>query len=594
MASVRKMRNPRSIIVMAALLSTTICAAAQQAEPAPIRGIAAEADTANIPSGHHYVVAIGIDHYTNWPVLGAAVSDATGFARLLTTQFGFEYAVDPLPEKLATRDAINSLIDDDLRSKLRPEDNLIIFFAGHGTTRTDTVGNTKESVGFLVPVNARAPGPNEHWSDYINVEELLHDISTLPSQHILVILDSCHSGMALGTKFVRSRADTRFRTDLARKLSRKVITSAEGDQLAADTSPLPDHSLFTGILINGLTTGEADSFKEGFITSTQLGNYVQHTVSEQQGSHQTPLFGSFDLDDGGELVIPLGSGTVSAKAAPGPNSGDTLTQQERDAIAQVHKDERYYWTHNDPAKNFPAARSAVVKLCVSGDSWACGQAATSFWAGSGGPRDYARAVDYARQGCEANDSGACVNLGILYVYGETIAPDFHGAVRLFRDACEQGNLHGCADLGNLYRDGHGVAKDPIQAVSLYRKACDGGEMLGCTNLGGMYALGNGLEKDYVQMTNLLRKACDGGDMRGCYILGGMYELGKGTDKDYAQAANSFRKACDGGVILGCRYLAQLYLHGKGVAQDLNQAKTLYKKACDGGDKGSCDALKKLP
>jgi hypothetical protein len=33
------------------------------------------------------------------------------------------------------------------------------------------------------------------------VEELLRTISSLPAGHILVILDSCHSGMALGSKF---------------------------------------------------------------------------------------------------------------------------------------------------------------------------------------------------------------------------------------------------------------------------------------------------------------------------------------------------------------------------------------------------------
>src|SRR5580693_9214393 len=73
-----------------------------------------------VKSGHQYVVAIGIDHYENWPVLSTAVSDATGFAKLLTDKFGFEYAVEPLTEKSATRDAIRSLIDDDLRSRLKP------------------------------------------------------------------------------------------------------------------------------------------------------------------------------------------------------------------------------------------------------------------------------------------------------------------------------------------------------------------------------------------------------------------------------------------------------------------------------------------
>ena len=110
-------------------------AMAQQAAPpsAPIqRGFLTLPVDVQASHGHHYVVVIGIDHYQNWPVLGTAVSDATGFAKLLTGQFGFEYAVEPLTEQGATRDNINSLIDDDLRNRLKPEDDLVIFFAGHG------------------------------------------------------------------------------------------------------------------------------------------------------------------------------------------------------------------------------------------------------------------------------------------------------------------------------------------------------------------------------------------------------------------------------------------------------------------------------
>src|SRR3984957_14184473 len=87
-------------------------AMAQQAAPPPApiqRGMQALPVDVASTHGHHYVVVIGIDHYQNWPILGTAVSDATGFAKLLTGQFGFEYAVEPLTEQAATRDNINSL-----------------------------------------------------------------------------------------------------------------------------------------------------------------------------------------------------------------------------------------------------------------------------------------------------------------------------------------------------------------------------------------------------------------------------------------------------------------------------------------------------
>ena len=417
--------------------------AAPSTAPTGQRGVETVNEEAGpVKNGHQYVVAIGIDHYENWPMLGTAVSDATGFAGLLTSKFGFENAVPPLTEKNATRGAIDSLIDDDLRSRLQPEDSLIIFFAGHGTTRNDKIGDVTRSVGFIVPWDARPPGANEHWSDYLNVEELLRTISTLPPAHILVILDSCHSGMALGSKFSSSRDDTRFQKDMLQKVSRKVITSALGDQVAADRGPVADHSLFTGMMIQGLTSGKADTFGTGFVTASQLGTYAQHEVAAAQESKQTPAFGAFDLDQGGELIIHLGAGP-STTAADGVNPAKTLTKYETNEVARIRKEGRGYWQADDPLKNFPAARSGALKLCDGGEGWGCLQAANSFALGLGGGTDFPLALELAQAACGAQVPNACVLLAGLYATGERIEPDLQSAARLFEESCNQANLRGC-------------------------------------------------------------------------------------------------------------------------------------------------------
>ena len=593
--------------VVIALLFLAATTTAQQSPTAPSapapsgpqRGLQTVTEEGPVKNGHQYVVAIGIDHYQNWPVLGTAVSDATGFANLLTSKFGFEYAVEPLTEKNATRDAINSLIDDDLRRRLKPEDDLIIFFAGHGTTRNDTIGDTTRSVGFIVPVDARAPGANEHWSDYLNVEELLRNVSTLPASHILVILDSCHSGMALGSKFSTSRDDNRFQRDMLVKVSRKVISSAQGDQLAADSGPLANHSLFTGLMIQGLTTGNADSFGGGFVTASQLGAFAQHQVGVAEGSRQTPLFGAFDLDEGGELIIHLGAGATPATAADAANPATTMTRYETNELARL-KSDKHYWRDDDPLKNFPAARSASLKLCDSGDGWGCFQAGRSFQSGLGGGSDYSRAVNLAQQACRSHVSDGCVLLGDLDASGETIEPDMESAAHLYQNACTEGNLHGCIGIGRLYLDGHGIEKDYTQAKSLFTKVCDGGEMVGCNNLGAIYENALGVPRDYGQALSWWQKACDGGFMKSCEIwavptftapaspktsrrpplsfaraaqaakwivaanLAGCINPVKESTKTRPSQSPFYRKACDNGSAFGCRNLGNDYGNGEGV------------------------------
>jgi len=573
--------------------SSATAARTESSSPAVVRGLDTVQLGAAVKHGHHYIVAIGIDHYQNWPVLNSAVSDATGFARMLTDKFGFENAVEPLTEKNATRDNINSLIDDDLRSRLKPEDDLVIFFAGHGTTRSDKIGEETTSVGFLVPFEARAPGAVEHWSDYIGIGDFLQMVSTLQPYHILVILDSCHSGIALGSRFSMNRVGTRFEQDMQSKVSRKIIASAQHDQLAADGGgPVPGHSLFTGHMINGLSTGQVDRFNQGFITATQLGAYTQHEVAVAAGSRQTPIFGAFDLDAGGELIIPLGAGTAPRSQSASGNSAGALNEREVNEVARIRKDGRRYWVDDDAQKNFPAARSATLNLCGTGDGWACAQVADSFRLGLGGHADFTRAVELAQKGCQAHTAEACMILGKLYETGETILPDLPSAFLMYLEACRGGELVGCSDLGAMYRSGRGVGRDPVQAALLYRRTCDSGDLKGCSDLGTMLENGEGVEKkDATEAMALYRKACDGGEMLGCINLGTTYRNGQGVEKNAARAVAFFQKSCDAGSFAGCGDLGEMYRNGEGVEKDILKAESLYRKACDGGDTGACAYFK---
>jgi hypothetical protein len=255
-----------------------------------------------IKQGRSIVVVIGIDQYKYLPKLNNAVNDAREVQKVLTKEFGFIKAIPSLFNANATKNAIESLIEDKLISSLKKDDNLLLFFAGHGETQTKEVGDRTVEVGHIVPVNAKS----QVWRSFIRIDWLLERVGELPAKHILVILDACRSGVALGeAKLIyRDQGTWRYQQDLLRKRSRKVITSARKEQLAKDgDGPIPGHSLFTGWLINGLLRREADSDRNGIITSSELGLFVQQKVAQATDSSQTPDFGYFHLDDRGEMVI---------------------------------------------------------------------------------------------------------------------------------------------------------------------------------------------------------------------------------------------------------------------------------------------------
>jgi tetratricopeptide (TPR) repeat protein len=267
------------------------------------------------PAGRRLFVAIAIDKYKSWPTLDNAVSDAIGASESFQKIFRFKQIEPPLLDQAASKAAILELIEDRLRHQLKDNDDLILFFAGHGTTRVDMIGGRPVETGYLVPAEARAPGQDERWSDYIQVDPLLESVGKLPARHILVILDACHSGFALGSAMAQYRGSSRFQPSLTTKVSRRVITSARRNELASDSGPLPGHSLFTGILINGLEAGAVDLYGNGIVTSSDLGNYLEQAVGQYSGSQQVPDFGSFYLDDRGEMVL-----NIAEKGSDGSSS----------------------------------------------------------------------------------------------------------------------------------------------------------------------------------------------------------------------------------------------------------------------------------
>jgi len=249
------------------------------------------------------IAVIGVDRYHHWPRLSNAVRDASGAAALFE-RLGFEQITEPLFDERATGKAIQEIVTDDLMA-LGPEDSLVLFYAGHGGTRKHRLGDQEIKAGYLIPVDA-AGSPNKV-ATWIELEGWLRAVSLLPAKHILVILDACHSGIALSPilkwRDMGTWQGTPLSTLEARR-SRRIITSALDDQVALDSGPVAGHSLFTGCLIEGLTHGIPRGDNR-VTTGSELGLYVQRRVETYPGSRQTPDFGTFAFDDRGEMLIPL-------------------------------------------------------------------------------------------------------------------------------------------------------------------------------------------------------------------------------------------------------------------------------------------------
>jgi uncharacterized caspase-like protein len=319
--------------------------------------------------GRKLIAAIGIDRYQHWQRLRNAVNDATRTAELFQ-QLGFEPAAPPLLEREATGRAIQALVSHDLK-KLGPSDSLVVFFAGHGTTYGHRPGGEEIRAGYLIPVDgANSPDDVSTW---IDLEIWLRAIALLPAKHILVILDACRTGIALDGIIQRARGldmpDPEPLAALTARRSRRIITSALGDQVAFDTGPRHGHSLFTGCLIEALSY---DLRRSGDRTTTgsSLGSYLQRRVDAHTASKQTPDFGYFLHDNRGELAIPLAAADLPPEPATAAHDSLELAP----------------WTATSAAEASSSAARLVSSTPISALEAPSGSAASGPTAADAAPR----------------------------------------------------------------------------------------------------------------------------------------------------------------------------------------------------------------
>lgn len=166
----------------------------------------------------NYLLNIAIDKYddSSFTPLNNAVHDAKKLEKILTEKYDFEL-IDSLYNETASRKNIIEVLNT-LPTKLIEDDNLVIYFAGHGTL------HPKTQKGYWIPQNA-----TNSVSDFIPNSTIIDLISGIDARHILLIIDSCFSGAFL----TQSRSVSKFHyTKLYESKSRWVLSSGRHEPVS--------------------------------------------------------------------------------------------------------------------------------------------------------------------------------------------------------------------------------------------------------------------------------------------------------------------------------------------------------------------------
>jgi len=241
------------------------------------------------PYASSWALVIGINAYERASRLNYAVADARAVAAHLP-DLGFPREnTRLLLDGAATRREIERVLYRDF-ARMGPGDRLLVYFAGHGHTQEVKGGDE----GFIMPVEAE---PDALSATAISMDDVRRIGRRLPAKHVLFIMDSCYSGLAI----TRGQAVNNYIREVARRTARQMLTAGGANEEVADNGP-NGHSVFTWTVLQGLE-GRADLNSDGFISAAELAAYVGPSVSGL--SHQTPAFGNLPGSEGGEFIFEL-------------------------------------------------------------------------------------------------------------------------------------------------------------------------------------------------------------------------------------------------------------------------------------------------
>jgi hypothetical protein len=196
---------------------------------------------APLVGGKRHALVIANQAYKRWTPLDTPRADAQAVATVLKQRFGFEVT---LLQDVTRQQLLSAL--GKLRQQVGPQDQVLVYYAGHGQMDTVTAR------GYWIPVD----GDEKDIAQWVSVIDVTDQLSAMSARHVLVIADSCYSGTL--TRSLVPAVDQALtleqRVGPLRQLSQqraRVAMTSGGMEPVVDGGSI-NHSLFARSLLDVL------------------------------------------------------------------------------------------------------------------------------------------------------------------------------------------------------------------------------------------------------------------------------------------------------------------------------------------------------
>jgi hypothetical protein len=230
--------------------------------------------------GINYALIIGIQTYDDPAItdLDEPVADAEQLKDVLTKNYAFDSSNVKLLKNPDKATLFREL--EDFAQKVKPEDSLLIFYAGHG------MWDQQFEQGYWLPKDAN----RDSRVQWISNSDIRDYIRAIHSRHTLLISDACFSGGIFTSRGGFSESDKAIQ-ELYSMPSRKAMTSGT-------LTEVPDHSTFLDYLTQRLQDN-----KQEYMSADQL--FYRFREAVINNSPNTPQYGVIHEagDEGGEYIF---------------------------------------------------------------------------------------------------------------------------------------------------------------------------------------------------------------------------------------------------------------------------------------------------
>jgi WD40 repeat protein len=240
--------------------------------------------------GTAYIVAVGVNEYANAQYnLKYAVADAQDFAtevRAKQEALGqYEHVeVVTLVDRDASKEKIIAAING-LKTKVQPEDAVIIYFSGHGVAAGNRFYLVPHDLGYTgARKQLDQTGLNTILAHSISDEELQAAVEGIDAGQMLMVIDACNSGQALEAEEKRrGPMNSKGLAQLAYEKGMYILTAAQSYQAALEASKLGHGYLTYALVEEGLKTAVADiAPKDGSVLLREWLDYATTRVPAMQ------------------------------------------------------------------------------------------------------------------------------------------------------------------------------------------------------------------------------------------------------------------------------------------------------------------------